>query len=418
MTTWCVRCNKNADGRQVCTCFAMTSCQDPDTSYVYFPSSEEGNNTTTPDSVALSITGDIDLRAKASPADWQNGHFHYAKEDPTAPHETSWDFRLDDDGILHFEWEDPVNGTVEVDATEPVPFTSNDVGWVRVTLDVDNGAGGYDVTFYTSEDGLVWTQLGAVVTGGFVTSIADTAQPVVIGYFVFDNASTRTTKIYRVEIRDTIDGALVALFDANEAGATAGTQTPGSFFSSTGEEWTVNGPSWVWGSISCVEAEGNGTVSNPFQFHSTTIPNPRPFGFIQQTVQQSSFGASFIVPFNLQPYGIEGGMVTMLPTDKLVAPADGVYLVGAFAEISADATDVAEVSVLKNGAATAVVAVRVDIQGATVKRPNSLITLISMVAGDYIQLVLDGSATMNLLVDDTFPFKCRPILWASWLGTL
>lgn len=172
----------------------------------------------------------------------------------------------------------------------------------------------------------------------------------------------------------------------------------------------------------CVIAEGNGSTSHPFQFHSDQFPNPRPFGFIQQTVQQSNFGASFIVPFNLQPFGIEGGMtnLTTQPT-RLTAPADGVYLVGAFANISADATDPLAVLVLKNGVAAttdAGVGVRVDVPQDTVSRPTSLITLISMVVGDYIQLHLEGSATMDLVVTDDLPFKCKPTLWASWLGEL
>lgn len=418
--TRCGSCVGGAGGGSgPCTCFAAISCEDPDTGYVNLPFDNDGNYISTPDSAANSITGDIDLRAKVAPANWSSGHFHpSAKMDPVSPHETSWDFRIDN-GILGLNWEDPVNGTLDVDATAPVPFISNEVGWVRATLDVDNGAGGHDVTFYTSEDGIVWTQVGAVVNdGGFVTSIVDTAQPVIAGNFA--DLPTGAAKIYRVEIRDGINGTLVALFDANEAGATAGTQTPGSFVSSTGETWTVNGPSWVWGSVSCVIAEGNGSISHPFQFHSSRIPNPRPFGFIQQTVQQSNIGAGFVVPFNSQPYGIEGGMtdLTTFPT-RLTAPADGVYLVGAFVNISADATDEANIRVFKNDGVNSfpVVEHEVDIPDDTVRRPNSLVTLIDMVAGNWFELRLDGSATMDLLVVDN-EFVCRPTLWAQWMGAL
>src|SRR3546814_13024260 len=61
----------------------------------------------------------------------------------------------------------------QVSATSTVAPTiaNGDDLWIRVKLDVDNGAGGNDAIFETSTNGVTWTQLGNVVTQAGVTSV-------------------------------------------------------------------------------------------------------------------------------------------------------------------------------------------------------------------------------------------------------
>lgn len=73
--------------------------------------------------------------------------------------------------FLKLYWSTTGTDTVSVLATAAVPFTGTATGWIRATLDVDNGASGNDVKFYTSNDGANWTQVGSTVTTSGVTSI-------------------------------------------------------------------------------------------------------------------------------------------------------------------------------------------------------------------------------------------------------
>src|SRR5690606_31448163 len=64
---------------------------------------------------------------------------------------------------------------------------------VRVTLDVDNGAGGCDVTVAYRTDGVIdsgtgWTTIGSTITNAFTTSIngCTAAAGVVMGSFRSD----------------------------------------------------------------------------------------------------------------------------------------------------------------------------------------------------------------------------------------
>jgi len=90
--------------------------------------------------------------------------------------------------------------------------------WVRVTRDVDNGASGNDTKFYTSADGLIWTQLGATVTNAGVTTINANVASVSIttigslrasGGFAYPVNGT----IFRAQVLDGIDGTII--FDAD-----------------------------------------------------------------------------------------------------------------------------------------------------------------------------------------------------------
>jgi len=64
---------------------------------------------------------------------------------------------------LRFEW--TVDGTTTIGvSSDPHGLANSTWYWLAVTLDVDNGAGGRNVNFWSSADGLTWSGLGSTKT--------------------------------------------------------------------------------------------------------------------------------------------------------------------------------------------------------------------------------------------------------------
>jgi hypothetical protein len=203
-----------------------------DSGYVYLPG-VVGNFLSVPDENALDITGDIDLRvqvaldvwtsaARALLSKWVTGAFSYLLEmRPT--------------GSMRLTWND---GSSNVNATSTVVtgFAPNSVNWVRVTLDVDNGASGHDVNFFTSSDGVTWTQLGSTVTGGSTTSIFAGTATINVGARSNGLGDPSAGKFYRAQVLDGINGTTVLDIDCDAI--TDGSAT--SFQAVTGQTVTIN----------------------------------------------------------------------------------------------------------------------------------------------------------------------------------
>ena len=180
----------------------------------------------------MSITGDIDIRIRLALNPWIKPTPQVLIQKNGGASQLSWLFYVFSFGTRPaFEW--TVDGTTQLDlaSSEVLVFADGSAQWLRVTLDVDNGAVGHDAKFYTSENGLNWSQLGTTQTGVGVTSIFDSSADLEITGTIF----LPTSKIYYAEVRNGIDGPVVAKFDPNKT-------TPGatSFVSSTGETWTIN----------------------------------------------------------------------------------------------------------------------------------------------------------------------------------
>lgn len=192
-----------------------------------------GNYMTTPDSAANSILGDIDIRVQMSLTDWTptTGPFIVNKMQNT--NDRAYRLTIQTTGNILFEWstDGTLAGLLSAASSVAVPFADGATGWIRVTLDVDNGAAGRTTTFYTSTDGIIWTQLGTVVTVGVITSIFNATGAL----DVFNNAAVVSCKIYKVEIYNVINGTIpVVRINPSEALTDAN-----SIVSSTGETWTI-----------------------------------------------------------------------------------------------------------------------------------------------------------------------------------
>lgn len=138
---------------------------------------------TFPNSAAFAITGDIDIRVRVAFDDWSTGGTPGQEllGKYGASGNRSWLFRITNTGLLQFFWY-PTGTTAPgtFNSTASVytaGFVDGQPGWVRATLDVNNGAGGWTLTYFTSFDGTTWTQLGSQITNAGVTSIfVSTAQ--------------------------------------------------------------------------------------------------------------------------------------------------------------------------------------------------------------------------------------------------
>ena len=202
-----------------------------------------GDYFSTPDSVANSITGDIDIRVKVALDDWPPVATTTLMGKVKNTSNRAYFFDVVSLNKLYFATSTDGSSGAQVAAisTATVPFSNGESGWVRVTRDVDNGAGGNDTTFYTSQDGISWTQLGDVVTVAGTTSIVNNDSPVEIGSGFLGTSQVVEGKIYSAQVYNGIDGTLAVDFNAGDY-ATGSTWAS----SETGETWTINGNASIY----------------------------------------------------------------------------------------------------------------------------------------------------------------------------
>jgi len=190
-----------------------------------------GNYASTPDSAALSITGDIDITLDLSIDDLTPAATQYLMAKAEASGNRSWDIQLLSTGLLKLRpCEDGTNvidGTTEQsDVALQTVVANGERFTLRITLDVDNGASGRDLKFYVNG-----VQLGTTQVGSAPVALFDGNESVKIGR---STNAPLAGKVYRAQIRDGIGGTLV--FDADFTAESPGTT---SFTESSSEAATV-----------------------------------------------------------------------------------------------------------------------------------------------------------------------------------
>ena len=203
--------------------------------YVYLPGVVT-NHLTTPDAAALDITGDIDLRAQVALDDWTPGAINMLISKWQTTTEESYLFYVLTDGRLEFNWS--VNGTLAntpLTSSVATGIADGSVKWVRITVDVNNGASGKTAKFFTSDDGNTWTQLGTDVVQAGTTSIFSSSSQVAIGAYLNGTSLPLAGKVYRAQILNGIDG--VPVLDVDTSVITSGAAT--NFTALTGQTVTI-----------------------------------------------------------------------------------------------------------------------------------------------------------------------------------
>jgi len=195
----------------------------------------------TPDHASLDIVGDIDVRADLAPTSWAGGHdagsYEVMGKYVLTGNQRSWRLLMDSPGKVAFAWSPDGTAIVGAASTVPVPFGPGQRGAIRATLDVDNGAGGRTVTFYTAPTlAGPWTMLGTPVVTAGTTSIFNSSASLEVGDIAALGFGGQTRRFYGASVRSGIGGTVVAApdFAAQTVGATSFTDSAGRVWSLTG----------------------------------------------------------------------------------------------------------------------------------------------------------------------------------------
>ena len=191
----------------------------------------------TTDAAALDITGDIDVRVRYAADDHTPSPKQQLLSKMGGAGARSWSLNVETNGKFWFQWS--ANGTalISVLSSAASGVTDGAITWARATLDVDDGAGGYEVKFYLSDNGTDWTQLGTTSVGGTTTSIFSGAAPVEVGSYA-NGSAPFAGGMYNAEIRSGIDGTVV--YDADFTDLTAGEVVATSFTEDSANAFTVD----------------------------------------------------------------------------------------------------------------------------------------------------------------------------------
>jgi hypothetical protein len=185
--------------------------------YCKYPGSESYHFQLKASEVTLT-SSDLDVTLHLSLDDWQEGTAgtkYIMSRAIAGANGNSWMLYLSSANKITLYWSpDGTNATLIAENTEidTTSWVDGSKHWIRVKLDVDNGAAGYTFAAYTSADGVTWTQI-RTHTGASTTSIHSDET---IHYYLggkTDSASATddvTGKFYEVLIRDGIDGPIVS----------------------------------------------------------------------------------------------------------------------------------------------------------------------------------------------------------------
>ena len=194
----------------------------------------------------FNVTGDFDLRLDVALEDWSESQMLALRYQSTGD-QRSWALEILN-GVPTFMWSP--NGLlasrISQAATEPVRAYRGQRLAVRVTLDINNGAG-YELRFWTGRtvNDTEWSLLGAPIVGTGTTSVyAGTGYMEVGAGFDFNatpaggSLQRMRGKAYALQLRDS--GTVKV--DMSTASATAAS---GSFVDATGVTWSRGGDA-VW----------------------------------------------------------------------------------------------------------------------------------------------------------------------------
>jgi hypothetical protein len=196
--------------------------------------------------IQKAFTSDLDVRAYIAPDAWTGnvgqGAGLIAKWTDSST-QFSFIFRISPSAkTLNLLWSSNASTITFPNATSTttVPFADGSAGWVRATLDVDNGSNQRVIIFYTSTDGATWTQLGATITQTGITALLDSTTPLTIGIGNLAQPGLLAGNVYYAEVRNGIDGPFVAAPDFRKLPWVVGETATANHADRVGDVWTLN----------------------------------------------------------------------------------------------------------------------------------------------------------------------------------
>ncbi len=186
--------------------------------YMYLPG-VSGHYASAPDSAALSITGDIDIRCKVALDDWTPAA-STALVTKFGPAKLAYRFLVISTGALFFSLSSSGVDLTDVQSSVATGLANGSIKWVRVTWRASDGR----VQYFLSDDGSSWSQLGTNLTIAYA-SIYDGAESLNIG-LQGNGQYPAAGKFYRAQIRNNVldDGSGI-VFDADFTTKTVGANT-------------------------------------------------------------------------------------------------------------------------------------------------------------------------------------------------
>ncbi|MFD4788794.1 hypothetical protein ACFWN1_17375 [Streptomyces sp. NPDC058459] len=190
---------------------------------------------TTPQAAPIAIAGDLDVRVEASLIDWAPavetelcGKWLSASK--------GWLLTLNG-GRLRLFWSPDNSASPSALSTAPLVVPASGRLAVRATLDVDNGASGRTITFYTAPSlAGPWTQIGDPVVQTGTTSVFANTAALDLGAVGTIAYADPVGRIHKAELRNGINGTVVA--NPDFSGLAPGTT---SFTDSAGRTWSLLG---------------------------------------------------------------------------------------------------------------------------------------------------------------------------------
>jgi len=198
-----------------------------------------GAYVSTPDHASLDIVGDLDLRIDVALDDWTpSANQSLISKYTAGTNMRHWRLYVNSAGALAFtSTPDGATQTTMVSSANLSALANGERRAVRVTMDVDNGAAGRTVTFYTASTlAGSWTQLGTPQVVAGATTLHSGSAILEIGSHSIGVSDLASGTVYAAQVRSGLDGTVVA--NPDFTGQSASTT---SFADSTGKTWTVNG---------------------------------------------------------------------------------------------------------------------------------------------------------------------------------
>lgn len=169
-----------------------------------------GNYASTPHSAAIGITGNIALKGRHTPtSNTPAADMALQAKYVTTGNQRSYMAMLTTAGKLRLFYSLTGSTGIQADSTVAVGFTDGTTWSYKIERNATTG----EIIFYTSTDGVTFTQLGTTVIGTAGALFNATSAPLEIGSYNNGTLSPFAGKIYYAEVRNLVSGIIVAKFD-------------------------------------------------------------------------------------------------------------------------------------------------------------------------------------------------------------
>lgn len=200
-----------------------------------------GNYADTPDSVALSVTGDITVISRLSATDWTPGTAaNIAAKWTSAGNQRSFRFRINTTGSLIFSHTGDGSTIVDVISTNPA-FVDGTDHYVKAERTSATGS----VSFFQGTDGINWTLIST--NAGTAGAIFDSTAPLEIGSQDAGTTNLLAGVVRYVQVRNGIPGSVVAQPDFATGPWQSGDTSPTARTDAPGNTWTLRGTAAIQG---------------------------------------------------------------------------------------------------------------------------------------------------------------------------